>query len=196
MRSGPQRCRHQPAPWLGGHCCWPPYHDLRHTAACLWLARGVNPGTVQAWLGHESIATRNRYLHYLGTGAHRAGLERLNAPRGNAGAMGTSKTDTRKRVSVLVDSKAPNLNHMRRLDRLDSAWIQGSPTLLASPPLAFAEGFDVVENPSRPNRTPLTEKEVEAIQTARAGGESVLSIAKRFGIHRATVWTHTRHSTK
>jgi integrase len=24
-------------------------HDLRHTAACLWLARGVDPSTVQAW---------------------------------------------------------------------------------------------------------------------------------------------------
>lgn len=23
-------------------------HDLRHTATCLWLARGVDPGTVQA----------------------------------------------------------------------------------------------------------------------------------------------------
>lgn len=26
-------------------------HDLRHTAACLWLARGVEPVTVQAWMG-------------------------------------------------------------------------------------------------------------------------------------------------
>ena len=34
-------------------------HDLRHTAACLWLARGVNPATVQAWMGHASIATTN-----------------------------------------------------------------------------------------------------------------------------------------
>lgn len=33
-------------------------HDLRHTAACLWLARGVDPVTVQAWMGHASIATR------------------------------------------------------------------------------------------------------------------------------------------
>lgn len=41
-------------------------HDLRHTAACLWLARGVDPGTVQAWMGHESIATTNRYLHFPG----------------------------------------------------------------------------------------------------------------------------------
>lgn len=29
-------------------------HDLRHTAACLWLARGVDAGTVQQWLGHEA----------------------------------------------------------------------------------------------------------------------------------------------
>jgi len=62
-------------------------HDLRHTAACLWLARGVDPGTVQAWMGHESIATTNRYLHFLGTGADSAGLERLNSrPGGTRGA--------------------------------------------------------------------------------------------------------------
>ncbi|MEU6135510.1 tyrosine-type recombinase/integrase [Nocardioides sp. NPDC047086] len=60
-------------------------HDLRHTAACLWLARGVDVGTVQQWMGHESIATTNRYLHFLGTGADRAGLERLNEDRGYAG---------------------------------------------------------------------------------------------------------------
>ena len=41
-------------------------HDLRHTAACLWLAKGVDPVTVQAWLGHASIATTNIYLHHLG----------------------------------------------------------------------------------------------------------------------------------
>jgi integrase len=53
-------------------------HDLRHTAACLWLARGVDPVTVQAWMGHASIATTNLYLHYLGTTADRAGLDHLN----------------------------------------------------------------------------------------------------------------------
>jgi hypothetical protein len=36
-------------------------------------------------MGHESIATMNLYLHFLGTGAHRAGLELLNQPRGAAG---------------------------------------------------------------------------------------------------------------
>jgi integrase len=60
-------------------------HDLRHTAACLWLARGVDPVTVQAWMGHASIATTNRYLHHLGTSADRAGLARLNE-RGRTGS--------------------------------------------------------------------------------------------------------------
>lgn len=54
-------------------------HDLRHTAACLWLARSVDPGTVQQWMGHESIATTNRYLHHLGNAGDRAGLAKLNA---------------------------------------------------------------------------------------------------------------------
>jgi integrase len=43
-------------------------HDLRHTAACLWLARGVDPVTVQAWMGarldrdHESLPAPPRNL--------------------------------------------------------------------------------------------------------------------------------------
>jgi integrase len=61
-------------------------HDLRQTAACLWLAKGVDPVTVQAWLGHASIATTNIYLHHLGSSADRAGLDRLNWLGGAGGA--------------------------------------------------------------------------------------------------------------
>jgi len=61
-------------------------HDLRHTAACLWLAKGVDPVTVQAWLGHASIATTNIYLHHLGSSADQVGLARLNALGGAGGA--------------------------------------------------------------------------------------------------------------
>jgi integrase len=69
-------------------------HDLRHTAACLWLARRIDPGTVQAWCGHESIATTNRYLHYLGTGADKAGLDRLNeGVSDDAGAAGGPQSE-------------------------------------------------------------------------------------------------------
>lgn len=46
------------------------------------------------WLGHESIGTTNRYLDFLGTEAHRAGLGRLNRARGNEGAIETPKADT------------------------------------------------------------------------------------------------------
>lgn len=62
-------------------------HDLRHTAACLWLAKGVPANTVQAWMGHASIATTNIYLHHLGTVADEAGLARLN---GSGGIRGES----------------------------------------------------------------------------------------------------------
>ena len=60
-------------------------HDLRHAAACLWLARGVDPVTVKTWMGHASMSTTNLYLHHVGTSADRAGLARLNE-RGEQGA--------------------------------------------------------------------------------------------------------------
>ncbi len=47
-----------------------------------WIMAGrpVREGaTVQAWMGHASIATTNLYLHNLGTAADLAGLGRLNA---------------------------------------------------------------------------------------------------------------------
>ena len=62
-------------------------HDLRHTAACTWLSRGVDLSTVAAWMGHASVTTTNGYLHYLGTSADRAGIELLNSPRGAYGAL-------------------------------------------------------------------------------------------------------------
>ncbi len=68
-------------------------HDLRHTAACLWLAKGVDPVTVQAWLGHASIATTNIYLHHLGSSADRAGLDRLNALGGAGGAHEANRAE-------------------------------------------------------------------------------------------------------
>jgi hypothetical protein len=68
-------------------------HDLRHTAACLWLAKGVDPVTVKAWLGHASIATTNIYLHHLGSSADRAGLERLNALGGAGGARPETRAE-------------------------------------------------------------------------------------------------------
>lgn len=67
-------------------------HDLRHTAACLWITRRVDLATVQAWCGHESAATTNRYLHFLGTGADMAGLDRLNDASEYPGSTSAPKT--------------------------------------------------------------------------------------------------------
>ncbi|GAB2645624.1 hypothetical protein GCM10027169_12130 [Gordonia jinhuaensis] len=86
----------------------------------------------------------------------------------------------------------PNRNSQQRLDRLVSAWEQRDRGGSDESSVIEQPDPEVVLNPSRRNRTPLTAREVEAIQTARANGESVLSIAKRFNIHRVTVWEHTK----
>jgi integrase len=69
-------------------------HDLRHTAACLWLARGVDVVTVQAWMGHASVATTNLYLHHLGTSADKAGLERLNRSEHTGGTNQADESES------------------------------------------------------------------------------------------------------
>lgn len=48
--------------------------------------------------------------------------------------------------------------------------------------------------PTRRSRTQLTETEVAAIRTARQNGDSVISICRRFDIHRMTVWAHTKEA--
>ena len=40
-------------------------HLLRHTAASLWLAQGMDLRQVQANMGHSSIVVTSRYLHLL-----------------------------------------------------------------------------------------------------------------------------------
>ena len=42
------------------------FHDLRHTAATLLLAQGVDPRTIMDTLGHSQISlTLNTYSHVL-----------------------------------------------------------------------------------------------------------------------------------
>jgi hypothetical protein len=54
-------------------------HDLRHTAASLWIAAGIDIKTVSAWLGHSTAKlTLDTYGHLMGTDADRAALERVN----------------------------------------------------------------------------------------------------------------------
>ena len=109
-----------------------------------------------------------------------------NLPRDHAGQVSN--------FSTYVAGGGPNRNSQRRLDRLVSAWEQGDRGGSHESSVVEEPDPGVLSNPSRRNRTPLTVKEVEAIQTARANGESVLSIAKQFNIHRMTVWEHTKQS--
>lgn len=65
-------------------------HDLRHTAACEWILRGVPLTTVQAWLGHGSIEVTARYLHHLGDSADRSALQLLNDNAARALTVGVT----------------------------------------------------------------------------------------------------------
>lgn len=60
-------------------------HDLRHTAASLWIAAGVDIKTVASWLGHSTAKlTLDTYGHLMGTDADRAAVERVNRSFGGA----------------------------------------------------------------------------------------------------------------
>lgn len=85
-------------------------------------------------------------------------------------------------------------NTQRCLDRLSSAWEQAKRGIASEQTPVSGTDLSVVANPTRRSRTPLTAKEVDAIRTAKATGESVTSIAKRFDVHRVTVWDKTRNS--
>ncbi|MDO5699719.1 MAG: site-specific integrase [Dermatophilus congolensis] len=75
-------------------------HDLRHTAATLWLLAGVDIKTVAAWLGHASAKlTLDTYMHWMGSDADRAALARVNEALGTpsrhaSGTRATEKADS------------------------------------------------------------------------------------------------------
>lgn len=59
-------------------------HDLRHTAASLWIAAGVDIKTIAVWLGHSSTKlTLDTYGHLMGTDAERAAIARINRVLGH-----------------------------------------------------------------------------------------------------------------
>jgi integrase len=73
------------------------FHDLRHTAATIWLKNGVDIKTVQAWLGHASAKlTLDTYAHYMGTNADLTSIALLNTALGYAGGTRVRKLGTAK----------------------------------------------------------------------------------------------------
>jgi|SRR5690625_2774497 len=93
---------------------------------------------------------------------------------------------------IRVDAGGLKPNTWQRFERLGSAWEQAKLGIDEEPESTADDEPRVVTNLRRQTRTPLTESQVGAIRTARAGGESVVSICRRFGVHRMTVWTRTK----
>jgi len=59
-------------------------HDLRHSAATLWLGAGIDVKTVQTWLGHASMTlTVDTYAHWMGSDADVAAVGRINGILGD-----------------------------------------------------------------------------------------------------------------
>ena len=82
-------------------------------------------------------------------------------------------------------------NRRPRVERLVSAWNQGvrgdaDPVGEDDDPLIGAAA-----EPKKRPRTRLTDEEVDAMRTAREQGVSVSVLARRFGVHRGTVWAKT-----
>lgn len=55
------------------------FHDLRHTAASLWLAAGFQPFQVSRWLGHASLELVGRVYGHLYPSDYTAELDRFEA---------------------------------------------------------------------------------------------------------------------
>lgn len=91
-----------------------------------------------------------------------------------------------------VDAAGLKPNTWQRFERLRSAWNQAKLDVDDEPLESSEPEPGVVRTPRRRTRTPLTERELDSIRTARMNGESVVSITRRFGVHRMTVWQHTR----
>ncbi len=54
------------------------FHDLRHSAATIWIALGVSPNVIQELLGHRNIVTTlGIYGHVLPT-MHKQAIDHLD----------------------------------------------------------------------------------------------------------------------
>ncbi len=75
-------------------------HDLRHTAASLWIAAGIDIKTVSSWLGHSTAKlTLDTYGHLMGTDADRAAVERVNRALG--GLTGAQTSDAATQITEI-----------------------------------------------------------------------------------------------
>ena len=92
----------------------------------------------------------------------------------------------------LVEAMERCGNRRPRVQKLVSAWNQGIRCTTNSEGEADDALIGAAVEPSKRPRTRLTDKEVDAMRTARAQGISVNAVAKQFGVHRGTVWAKTK----
>ena len=92
----------------------------------------------------------------------------------------------------MVDAMEHYGNRRPRVERLVSAWNQGIRENAESEDGADDPLIGASAEPKKRPRTRLTDEEVDAMRTARAQGVSVNALARRFGVHRGTVWAKTR----
>ncbi len=111
-----------------------------------------------------------------------------------ASARNRTRHLTRWRVveNHMVDLSERYRNRRQRIERLVSAWNQGSGGGTASAGGPDDPLIGASTEPRRQPRTRLTDEEVDAMRTARARGVGVNALARQFGVHRATVWVKTR----
>ena len=83
-------------------------------------------------------------------------------------------------------------NRRLRVERLVSVWNHGVREDADAEGEADDPLIGASAEPTKRPRTRLTDKEVDAMRTARADGVSVATLAKQFRVHRATVWAKTR----
>ena len=138
---------------------------------------------------------------------HNRPFEMLLDPQVNANALTWAADTDKARTSTNIDDGLGSSlvrpvdamerygNRRPRVERLVSAWNQGTsgdadPVGEDDDPLIGAAA-----EPKKRPRTRLTDKEVDAMRTARANGVvSVSTLAKQFGVHRGTVWAKTRRA--
>ena len=79
-------------------------HELRHTAASLWLAAGADPKVVQRVLGHATAAmTMDLYGHLVDASLWQAAL----LIGGTTGASEPPQKHIRTESELGTDSKTP-----------------------------------------------------------------------------------------
>ncbi|WP_454158213.1 hypothetical protein [Microbacterium lacticum] len=136
---------------------------------------------------------------------HNRPFEMLLDPQVNANALTWAADMNKARTSAnasigkgsslvrAVDAMERCGNRRPRAERLVSAWNEGIRGDAESEDGADDPLIGASAEPKNRPRTRLTDTEVDAMRTARAQGVSVNALARRFGVHRGTVWANTRN---